>query len=375
MNTQRRPSLRAAFSLSSNSGPVLLRGRPSFIPASRTPSSKATLGGFRGCGQGADAYKWVRREGWGAVINLKAPCPGCFGSTSAWWLVAEGRAIVLRRLGEQLQGLRGAQRGRASPCGRPGWTPTTGPGSQRVLPRSQMLPLEKIASQFEILVLWSLLEEDEEERFKVVVWKCQRLLASISAYYTVSCQGQSSWCFHFFLQPSNSAQPFQALPGGRERRVGREPSAACFFPDPLPQPAPLPLGWSVSSFFPVGLFFQRLVTKELSSAECCALPFCTCNPNAHFLSFRYLKLAFQGPAVLQSWSPGPALPAVWIQHNWVRSHFSHPWNGKNHSLKNIAFFFFSNFKNMKQWNTDVNKCACWMRGNGGETKPQSCLIT
>ena len=53
-------------------------------------------------------------------------------------------------------------------------------------------------------------------------------------------------------------------------------------------------------FFPVGLFFQRLVTKELSSAECCALPFCTCNPNAHFLSFRYLKLAFQGPAVLQS---------------------------------------------------------------------------
>lgn len=47
--------------------------------------------------------------------------------------------------------------------------------------------------------------------------------------------------FIFFLQPSNSAQPFQALPGGRERRVGREPSVACSFPDPLPQPAPLPL--------------------------------------------------------------------------------------------------------------------------------------
>lgn len=74
-HSQRRPSLRAAFSLSSNSSLVLLRGRPSFIPASSTPSSEATWGGFSGRGQGADAYKWVRQEGWGAVINLKTPLP------------------------------------------------------------------------------------------------------------------------------------------------------------------------------------------------------------------------------------------------------------------------------------------------------------
>lgn len=98
----------------------------------------------------------------------------------------------------------------ASPCSSPGWLPTTEPNSQCLLPRSQMLPLEKIASQFEILVLWSLLREDEEERFKVVVWKCQRLLESISAYYTLSCQGLSSWCFHFCNQVI-PAQPLQAL--------------------------------------------------------------------------------------------------------------------------------------------------------------------
>lgn len=158
-----------------------------------------------------------------------------------------------------------------------------------------MLPLEKIASQFEILVLWSCLREDAEERFKVVVWKCPRLLASISAYYAVSSQEQSSWCFHFCNQVIPPTQPVQALGwNGKEGWIRRE----C--PQPAPDPKPLPQGYLLP-FVLMGFSGGKLRTKQLSISRC----LCSVN-HWQLLGWHSLRdLSASGPALIHPRNQGP----------------------------------------------------------------------
>lgn len=191
--------------------------RSSSFPKPKLPF--ANVGWLQRSWPGADACICAGQEGLGAAASFlercllpeRLPCQHCF----------MGHFLKLTAHSPVQSDYPGAPVGAvARPTRGPAWPNLTmwqawmaahsRASSQCCLPRSQMLLLEKITSQFEILVLWSLLREDEEERFKVVVWKCQHLLASISAYYTLSCQGLSSWCFQFCNQVI-SAQPFQAL--------------------------------------------------------------------------------------------------------------------------------------------------------------------
>ena len=269
----------------------------------------------------------------------RPPCPGCLGSTSAWWLMAEGRAIVLWRLGEQLQSPRGARRGRALTM----WQAWMDAHDRARLPAPPAKEPDAAIGKncFTIWNLGPLIIARRGWRGEVQSGGLKMPASPRIHQCLLYCllSGTVLLMFSFFC--NQVILPSSSRPSRGKGETG-EKGAVCslLFSWPTTPTCAPAFGLICFLFFPAGLSFQSLVTNELSSAECCALPFCTCNPNTHFLSFRHLKLAFQGPAVLQSWPPGPALPMVWIQQNWVRSHFSHPWNGKNHSLKNIAFFVF-----------------------------------
>ena len=229
----------------------------------------------------------------------RPPCPGCFGSISAWWLMAKGRAIVLWRLGEQLQSPRGARRSRALTMWQ-AWMDAHDRARLPVPPAKE--PDAAIGKN--CFIIWNLgpliiarrgwrgevqsggLKMPASPRIHQCLLYC--LLSG-----TVLLM--SSFFCNQVILPSPS-RPSR----GKGEMGGKGAVCSLLFSWPTTPTCAPAFRVICFLFFHAGLFFQSLVTNELSSAECCALPFCTCNPNTHFLSFRHLKLAFQGPAVLQS---------------------------------------------------------------------------